>query len=182
MTARTPTASQPALDLTPRVSDEVRETTCYMCNCRCGINVHKKDGKAAYIEGKRDHPANKGVLCAKCSAGIMQHLGPARLCKPPLRTGRRGSGAFREIEWDEAIDLAVFWLKPLRETAPEKPAFFTGHDQSQSFTSWWTQAFGTPNWAAHGRFCSVNMAVAALIPAALLTLAPFAGPFWCWPH
>jgi len=37
-----------------------------------------KAGKAAYIEGNRDHPVNKGVLCAKGSAGIMQHLSPDR--------------------------------------------------------------------------------------------------------
>ena len=53
----------------PKVSDEVRKTTCYMCACRCGINVHMKDGKVAYIEGNRDHPVNKGVLCAKGRPG-----------------------------------------------------------------------------------------------------------------
>jgi sulfite dehydrogenase (quinone) subunit SoeA len=60
---------QPALDLSPPVSDEVRRTTCYMCACRCGINVHLKRGEVAYIEGNRDHPVNRGVLCAKGSAG-----------------------------------------------------------------------------------------------------------------
>ena len=44
------TAPTPKLDLSPKVSDEVRKTTCYMCACRCGINVHMKDGKVAYIE------------------------------------------------------------------------------------------------------------------------------------
>ncbi|MFQ6018611.1 MAG: molybdopterin oxidoreductase family protein, partial [Kiloniellaceae bacterium] len=41
-------------------------------------------------------------------------------------------------------------------------AFFTGRDQSQSLTSWWAQQFGTPNYAAHGGFCSVNMATAGI--------------------
>ena len=122
---------QPRADLSPRISDEIRQTTCYMCACRCGINVHLKtaaDGtqEVAYIEGNRDHPINKGVLCAKGSAGIMQHLSPARLRKPLKRVGPRGSGEFKEISWDEALETAVSWLKPLRETAPEKLAFFTG--------------------------------------------------------
>ena len=56
---------QPQLDLSPPVSDEIRKTTCYMCACRCGINVHLKEGRVSYIEGNRDHPINKGVLCAK---------------------------------------------------------------------------------------------------------------------
>jgi len=155
-------SQEPVLDLSPPVSDEVRQTTCYMCACRCGINVHMKSGHVAYIEGNRAHPVNRGVLCAKGSAGIMQHLSPGRLRAPLKRVGTRGSGEFHEISWEEALQTAVDWLKPLRDTAPEKLAFFTGRDQSQSFTGWWAQAFGTPNYAAHGGFCSVNMAAAGI--------------------
>ncbi|SEO21041.1 Anaerobic selenocysteine-containing dehydrogenase [Salinihabitans flavidus] len=154
--------AQPDLDLSPPVSDEIRKTTCYMCACRCGIDVHLKGGKVAYIEGNRDHPVNRGVLCAKGSAGIMQHNAPSRLRAPLKRTGPRGSGAFEEISWDEALTIATGWLGPIRESNPEKLAFFTGRDQSQSFTSFWAQQFGTPNYAAHGGFCSVNMATAGI--------------------
>jgi anaerobic selenocysteine-containing dehydrogenase len=154
--------TQPELNTSPHVSDEVRKTTCYMCACRCGINVHLKDGKVAYIEGNRDHPINKGVLCAKGSAGIMQVNAPSRLRAPLKRVGPRGSGDFEEISWDEALQIAVDWLDPLHKDDPEKLAFFTGRDQSQSFTSFWAQNFGTPNYAAHGGFCSVNMAAAGI--------------------
>jgi anaerobic selenocysteine-containing dehydrogenase len=133
-----------------------------MCACRCGINVHLKDGKVAYIEGNRDHPVNKGVLCAKGSAGIMQVTAPSRLRAPLKRVGERGSGQFEEISWEEALGIATDWLGPLREKSPEKLAFFTGRDQSQSFTGYWAQMFGTPNFAAHGGFCSVNMATAGI--------------------
>ncbi len=153
---------QPFLDTSPKISDEICKTTCYMCACRCGINVHLKDGRVAYIEGNRDHPVNQGVLCAKGSAGIMQVNAPSRLKAPLKRVGPRGSGDFEEISWDEALDIAVKWLKPIRDENPEKLAFFTGRDQSQSFTSFWAQNFGTPNYAAHGGFCSVNMAAAGI--------------------
>ncbi|MFT5005153.1 MAG: anaerobic selenocysteine-containing dehydrogenase [Paracoccaceae bacterium] len=153
---------QPKLDTSPKVSDEIRKTTCYMCACRCGIDVHMEKGQVKYIEGNRDHPVNKGVLCAKGSAGIMQHYAPSRLRAPLKRVGERGAGEFEEISWDEAFDIAEGWLKPIRETNPEKLAFFTGRDQSQSLTSWWAQAYGTPNYAAHGGFCSVNMAAAGI--------------------
>jgi anaerobic selenocysteine-containing dehydrogenase len=154
--------NQPWIDTSPKVSDEIRKTTCYMCACRCGINVHMKEGRVAYIEGNRDHPVNKGVLCAKGSAGIMQVNAPARLRAPLRRVGPRGSGEFKEISWDEALGLAREWLTPIRKSDPSKLAFFTGRDQSQSFTSFWAQAFGTPNYAAHGGFCSVNMAAAGI--------------------
>ena len=156
------TIQQPTLNTSPEVSDEIRQTTCYMCACRCGISVHLKQGKVAYIEGNRDHPVNKGVLCAKGSAGIMQVNAPSRLQAPLKRTGPRGSGQFEEISWDEALSLATKWLQPIRDKNPEKLAFFTGRDQSQSFTSFWAQNFGTPNYAAHGGFCSVNMAAAGI--------------------
>ena len=150
------------LDLSPVVSDEVTCTTCYMCACRCGIRVHLRNGQVRYIEGNPDHPVNRGVLCAKGSAGIMNHLSPARLRKPLKRVGPRGEGAFEEIGWEEALGLAQSWLSEVRAKDPARLAFFTGRDQSQALTGWWAQAFGTPNFAAHGGFCSVNMAAAGL--------------------
>ncbi len=154
--------NQHDLDLSPEGADEIKYTTCYMCACRCGIKVHLKDGALRYIEGNRDHPVNKGVLCGKGSAGIMQANSPARLTKPLKRVGPRGSGEFKEIDWEEALDIATAWLARARATDPRKLAFFTGRDQSQALTSWWAQQFGTPNYAAHGGFCSVNMAAAGL--------------------
>ncbi|MHA1568923.1 MAG: molybdopterin oxidoreductase family protein, partial [Alphaproteobacteria bacterium] len=104
----------------------------------------------------------KGVLCGKGAAGIMHQQSPARLSKPLKRVGPRGGGEFAEIEWDEALDIATGWLAGARATDPRGLAFFTGRDQSQSLTSWWAQQFGTPNYAAHGGFCSVNMAAAGI--------------------
>ncbi len=150
------------INFSPASADEVKYTTCYMCACRCGIKVHLKDGRIRFIEGNRNHPVNRGVLCGKGSAGIMQQYSPAKLTKPLLRVGERGAGEFREIEWDEALGIAAGWLGAIRRTDPKRLAFFTGRDQSQSFTGWWAKQFGTPNFAAHGGFCSVNMAAAGM--------------------
>tara|TARA_A100001015_G_scaffold318416_1_gene438257 strand:+ start:940 stop:3828 length:2889 start_codon:yes stop_codon:yes gene_type:complete len=155
-------STEPIIETSPKVSDEIKKTTCYMCACRCGINVHVRDNKIRYIEGNKDHPINKGVLCAKGSAGIMQHYSPARLKSPMKRIGPRGSGKFEPITWDEALSTATDWLKPIRNKDPKKLAFFTGRDQSQALTGWWAQQFGTPNFAAHGGFCSVNMAAGGI--------------------
>ena len=75
------------VNTSPKVSDEVKYTTCYMCACRCGIKVHLKDGGIRYIEGNRDHPVNRGVICGKGASGIMQQQSPAKLRKP-LTPGR----------------------------------------------------------------------------------------------
>ena len=98
---------QERIDLSPIIGDETKTTTCYMCACRCGIKVHLREGEIRYIEGNKDHPINKGVLCGKGSAGIMQHYSPARLTKPLRRVGERGSGKFEEIEWEEALTIVA---------------------------------------------------------------------------
>jgi len=162
--------TEPYFDISPKNWDEVKTTTCYMCACRCGIKVYLKDGTVKYIEGNRDHPVNKGVICGKGASGIRQHYSPARLSKPLIRVGERGSGEFREIEWEEALRTATLWMSEVRNRDPKKLAFFTGRDQSQGLTGWWSSQFGTPNYAAHGGFCSVNMAAAGLYT--------FGGSFW----
>ncbi len=143
---------------------ETKFTTCYMCACRCGIKVTVEDGKVRFIQGNRNHPVNQGVLCAKGAAGIMKQYSPARLSKPLMRRpgSERGVGDFVEIEWDQALEILTRRLAKIRSTDPTKLAFFTGRDQMQAVSGLWAQQFGTPNWAAHGGFCSVNMAVAGL--------------------
>ncbi len=161
---------EPNVALSAPSADEIKTTTCYMCACRCGIRVHLKDGKVRYIDGNRNHPVNKGVICGKGSAGIMQHYSPARLQAPMKRVGPRGSGEFVEITWEEALGTATDWLGKVRSEDPKKFALFTGRDQSQALTGWFAQQYGTPNFAAHGGFCSVNMAAAGLYT--------FGGSFW----
>ena len=139
---------------------ETKNTTCYMCACRCGIRVTLRDGQIRYIEGNPEHPLNKGVICAKGASGIMKQYSPARLTKPLRRKAGadRGEAQFEEISWDEAYDILEQRLKKLRATDPKKFALFTGRDQMQALTGLFAKQFGTPNYAAHGGLCSVNMA------------------------
>ena len=139
---------------------ETKNTTCYMCACRCGIRVHLKNGEVRYIEGNPEHPLNQGVICAKGASGIMKQYSPARLTQPLRRKAgaERGAGEFEPISWDEAFSIMEERLRKLRATDPKKFALFTGRDQMQALTGLFARQFGTPNYAAHGGFCSVNMA------------------------
>ena len=149
--------TRPAL---ANATDEMRTTTCYMCACRCGIRVHLRNGEVRYIEGNPDHPLNQGVICAKGSSGIMKQYSPARLTKPLLRKAgsERGEGQFEAIEWETAFSMLAERLQKIRSTDPKQFALFTGRDQMQALTGLFARQFGTPNYAAHGGFCSVNMA------------------------
>ncbi len=139
---------------------QTRNTTCYMCACRCGIRVHLREGQVRYIEGNPDHPLNQGVICAKGASGIMKQYSPARLTRPLRRRpgAARGDNDFEPISWDEAFDMLEQRLSHLRATDPKKFALFTGRDQMQALTGLFARQYGTPNYAAHGGFCSVNMA------------------------
>ncbi len=139
---------------------EVKNTTCYMCACRCGIRVTLRDGEVRYIQGNPEHPLNKGVICAKGASGIMKQYSPARLTKPLRRKpgSDRGDGEFEEISWEEAFSTMSERLEHIRKTDPKKFALFTGRDQMQAMTGMFAKQYGTPNYAAHGGFCSVNMA------------------------
>ncbi len=142
----------------------VKTTTCYMCACRCGIKVTLEGNEIRFIQGNPKHPVNKGVLCAKGNAGIMKQKSPAKLTQPLVRKAgtERGAGEFEPISWDKALTLLTERLRKIRETDPKRLAFFTGRDQMQALTGFWASQFGTINWAAHGGFCSVNMAAGGL--------------------
>jgi len=158
----------PRVDRPLAVEDHARQsrhyTTCYMCACRCGIQVTLEGDAVRFIQGNPRHPVNQGVLCAKGSAGIRKQTSPAKLRQPLMRKAgsERGDGEFEPITWDRALEILTERLRRIRATDPKRLAFFTGRDQMQALTGLWAQQFGTPNWAAHGGFCSVNVAAAGL--------------------
>jgi anaerobic selenocysteine-containing dehydrogenase len=76
--------------------------------------------------------------------------------------GPRGEGEFVEIEWDEALALATDWLGAIAQDRPQE-ARLLHRPRSEPVADRLVGAqFGTPNFAAHGGFCSVNMAAAGL--------------------
>jgi len=127
-----------------------------MCACRCGIRVHLRDGEVRYIDGNPNHPLNNGVICAKGSSGIMKQYSPARLTQPlPAQKRRRTRRRdFEAISWEQTFSILTERLQKIRSTDPKKFALFTGRDQMQALTGLFARQFGTPNYAAHGGFCS----------------------------
>jgi anaerobic selenocysteine-containing dehydrogenase len=166
-----------AVSAASAATTQVKTTTCYMCACRCGIRVHLVNGKVRYIDGNPAHPLNRGVICAKGSSGIMKQYSPARLTQPLRRKpgAERGAGEFEAISWEQAFETLTERLAKIRATDPKKFAIFTGRDQMQALTGMFARQFGTPNYAAHGGFCSVNMA-AGMIYTIGGSFREFGGP------
>ncbi|NJE61191.1 molybdopterin-dependent oxidoreductase [Thermococcus sp. 21S7] len=82
------------------------------CYDTCSILSEFRDGRLR-VKGNPEHPITAGFLCPKGALLPKWFHAEDRLKKPLVRTGERGSGKFRETDWDEAIGLVA---KKLRET------------------------------------------------------------------
>ena len=84
---------------------EIKRSVCpYDCPDTCGLLIEVKDGKAIKVSGDPEHPFTRGTLCVKMNRYQETVHSPLRLTSPLLRGGAKGSGEFRPISWEEAID------------------------------------------------------------------------------
>ena len=75
------------------------------CPDTCSLSVTVQDGQVTGVRGSHANPYTAGVICDKVGRFYPSFVhGPQRLRQPMVRTGPRGSGQFRPIGWDEAID------------------------------------------------------------------------------
>ncbi len=89
---------------------EVRQVKgCCPLDCQdsCAWVAHVEDGRVTRVEGARDHPFTRGVLCAKVNDYQARTYAPDRLLHPLRRRGPKGSGEFEQISWDEALDTTA---------------------------------------------------------------------------
>ena len=90
------------LDSPPR-SGTVRGACPHDCPDTCAMLVTVEDGRAVHVAGDPDHPFTRGFLCAKVNRYIERTYHKDRLLYPLRRTGKKGSGRFERISWDEAV-------------------------------------------------------------------------------
>ena len=100
---------------------EIRRSVCpYDCPDTCGLLVEVKDGNALKVSGDPEHPFTRGTLCVKMNRYEETVHSPLRLTRPLLRTGAKGSGEFRPISWEEAIDrIAERWREIIHQYGSE---------------------------------------------------------------
>jgi len=89
-------------------------STCMLCPSHCGIRGRLVDGKLVRVEGNPLHPVSRGGLCPKGYAGIQLLYHPGRITGPMERVGPPGSGEFRPVSWDAALDRIATTLTDLR--------------------------------------------------------------------
>lgn len=103
---------------------EAYQSTCSYCGVGCGIKVHKDRQGKITVEGDKEHPANKGMLCSK---GMNLHYTVAdtsdRLLYPQMKGNR--DHPLRRVSWDTAINRAAAVFKSLIEKyGPDSVGFY----------------------------------------------------------
>lgn len=132
-------------------------TICFGCTTHCGVLGWVQDGRVRRIEGNPLDPNSRGRICGKANGMIHYTYYPERILYPMRRTGPRGSGQWKRISWEEALDEIAERMGALRENGtPERFVFHYGRDKTKGYTGRFTDAFGTPNRLNRRSICSSN--------------------------
>lgn len=78
-------------------------STCTACSAGCGILIKTREGRPIKVDGNPQHPVNKGKICSKGQANILNLYDPERI-KAPLKKIQGGS--FSSVSWQDA-DYAI---------------------------------------------------------------------------
>jgi molybdopterin-containing oxidoreductase family iron-sulfur binding subunit len=83
-------------EVTPGVAN-FYASTCTGCSQACGILIKTREGRPIKIDGNPDHPVNRGTVCARGQASILNLYDPNRL-RGPQRGGGKGSFSWKIAE------------------------------------------------------------------------------------
>jgi thiosulfate reductase/polysulfide reductase chain A len=90
-------------------------SVCGMCVNMCGIVARNVNGKITKIDPNPLFTKNRNFMCARGNAGLGAAYDPDRIKKPMIRVGEKGSGKFKEVSWDEALDFIAEKLTKIIE-------------------------------------------------------------------
>ena len=86
-------------------------TRAFICShdrpSTCALDVDVVDRTRIGAVRGADNPYTAGMICNKVSRYAERVHHPDRLLYPMPQTGPKGSGMFRRIGWDEALDRVV---------------------------------------------------------------------------
>ena len=100
------------------------KTTCSYCGVGCGIVVKKDRKNNIVVEGDKDHPVNKGMLCSK---GMNLHYAMQdktdRLLYPEMRWSR--NHPTQRVSWTTAMKRAAAVFKSIIDKhGPDSVGFY----------------------------------------------------------
>ena len=159
-------------------ADKTVDSVCPYCGVGCQTQVHVKDDKILYVDGK-DGPANENRLCVKGRFGFDYINHEGRLTKPLIRKAgvpkdpnfqlkdSEISDYFEETSWENALDVAAKGLSKSKEDhGPKSLAGFgsakCSNEEAYLFQKLVRVGFGSNNVDHCTRLCHAS-SVAALM-------------------
>src|SRR5687768_6661785 len=117
MNRQTGSASRESRGGQPTYSTEtIVDTACPLdCPDSCSLAVTVSKGRVVEIDGSALNAPTAGYICAKVRKFGDRVYGDARLQYPAVRSGPKGLGRFRRVEWDEAIELVATRMLDVKE-------------------------------------------------------------------
>jgi len=142
----------------PKNNTRVVKGSCRLCSSCCGIDAHVEEGRLAKVTPMKEHPVNR--LCVKSQAIPDLIYSPERVTHPM----RKVNGAWRQISWDEALDIISDRLAVIRDNYGAKALLVhlgepTVGTAMQKMAARFCSLYGTPNYTSGSSLCFVARAI-----------------------
>jgi thiosulfate reductase / polysulfide reductase chain A len=144
--------------------DRVVASTCWECSAYCGSLITVNDaGRVTKIMPNPENPLSQGAFCVKGMRGLPEWTyNPDRLLHPMKRIGARGSGQWKRITLDAALDEMADRMAEIRETHGSRA--LVGAVSGAAFSRGAVMALlmrslGSPNWMINQDLCGGCRAV-----------------------
>lgn len=132
-------------------------TICFNCEAACGLlaYIDKDSNTIRKFEGNPLHPGSRGRNCAKGPATINQIHDPERILYPLKRKGRRGSGNWERVSWDEVLgDIGRRIRRAIQEGRHNEVMYHVGRPGYERAMDRVLQAWGVDGHNSHTNICS----------------------------
>ncbi|MCX8193686.1 MAG: molybdopterin-dependent oxidoreductase [Nitrososphaeria archaeon] len=142
----------------PLFSEEVKTITtpssCTICGQGCPLKIETLNGKIISKVLHNTHPRFSKYYAAcgrpRIIAEVWNH--PDRIRQPMIRDGPRGSGVFKKVSWEEALDYVAENLRRYLDK-PEQIIFFSHQGNESLIFDEFGRMIGTPNITDHADTC-----------------------------
>ncbi len=136
---------------------EAVQTVCYMCSSECGLILHKRAGRICGVFADPAHPMNQGAFCPKSLAIPELVHSRDRIRSPLKRVGKRGTGEFQPISWQQALEEIAAQLVSIKKSeGPQSLLVQFGEKPDHDLMYRFANAYGTPNVLDHDSLCDTN--------------------------
>lgn len=151
---------------------EYRRSYCGLCHPRCGLLLEVEEEKILSVKGDPEHPVTSGMICERGRLMPDHVHHPDRLNYPLKQKGRKGSGNWERISWEQALDEVAGKLAELKDKhGPETLAFTHGTKRTYHWDERrFFNLFGSPN------VCGVNNI--CMCPSHAVEYATYGGFSW----